>query len=150
MRSNDKEHDDNCQDQDSYFNQLEKLRKIGVVLTADSIIASAGVAASTDRATEAEASSAVNGRFVAAANLQLATAADIEEGLAELKSLLGRTGSKRSDDARDKAIDLWCLIEPGLSVDEQQEIWPALLRHLGDSGKPVPLTRGDRHQGGGR
>lgn len=150
MRSNDKEHEDNCQDQDSYFNQLEKLRKIGVVLTAESIIASAGVAASSDRAKEAEASSAVNGRFVAAANLQLATAADIEEGLAELKSMLGRTGSKRSDDARDKAIDLWCLIEPSLSADEQREIWPALLRHLGDSGKPIPFSRGDRHQGGGR
>ena len=64
--------------------------------------------------------------------------------------MLGRTGSRKSEDDRDKAIDLWCLIEPSLSVEEQREIWPALLRHLGDSGKPISASRGNHHQGGGR
>ena len=150
MQSDDKDRENGCHDQPSYFTQLENLRKIGVVLTADSIIASAGVAASSDRATEIDVSTAVKGRFVAAASLQFATPSDIEEGLAELKSMLGRTGSRKSEDGRDKAIDLWCLIEPSLSVEEQREIWPALLRHLGDSGKPISASRGNHHQGGGR
>jgi len=129
---------------------LERLRGLGFMCTADFIVQSTRANTSMDRADIAfPAAGPIGfGRFIAGGGALLG--ADTRAGLIEqLREQLARHQKNRAGKL-DELMELWTLAEAMMPPQEAEELRPLLDRHLsGDaSGKPV-LSRGAGRQGGG-
>lgn len=149
MHSCGKDGEEHRTDKSPLSRELEQLRRAGVVITSDSVIAAASPTTSSNRTAIHNAGSvAARGRFVAAGGAQFARGTDFDEAVESLRGLL--SGSRHSEAAVDEAVELWTLLEPSLGEEERRHLWPLLLRHLGEADTRIAPSRGFGRQGGGR
>jgi hypothetical protein len=131
--------------EDARVSDLAAFRRAGVVVTAETVIASAYPVTSLDHLVTIDADSPVSsGAFVASRD-RLVTDALVEEALDELRSMLANGRKVMAGDTADDILSLWCALEPSLSDEEADELRMAVIgRVAGSSSLPSSEVRSIR------